>query len=84
MVSILKANVDTERIMKLSLFFFFAVHQAQEKCQEQQQDLYAVFTGLTKAFVLVSHAGASEPRWVSRKANKHYPAFSQWYESVCY
>ena len=35
----------------------FAARQVQEKCREQQRDLYIVFVDLTKAFDSVSRAG---------------------------
>ncbi len=35
----------------------FAVRQIQEKCQEQNQDLYMVFVDLTKAFDTVNRDG---------------------------
>ena len=35
----------------------FAVRQIQEKCREQNQDLYMVFVDLTKAFNTVNHDG---------------------------
>ena len=35
----------------------FAARQLQEKCQEQNVDLYMTFVDLTKAFDTVSHEG---------------------------
>ena len=35
----------------------FAVHQLQEKCREQNQNLYILFVDLTKAFDTVSREG---------------------------
>ena len=35
----------------------FAARQIQEKCREQQRDLYLIFTDLTKAFDSVSRKG---------------------------
>ena len=35
----------------------FAARQLQEKCQEQNVDLYSTFIDLTKAFDTVSRAG---------------------------
>ena len=35
----------------------FTAQQLQEKCQEQNMDLYMTFVDLTKAFETVSHEG---------------------------
>ena len=35
----------------------FAARQIQEKCKEQNRDLYILFVDLTKAFNTVSHTG---------------------------
>lgn len=35
----------------------FTAHQLQQKCQEQNRELYTIFVDLTKAFVTVSHEG---------------------------
>ena len=38
----------------------FTARQLQEKCQEQNVDLYMTFVDLTKAFDIVSHEGIWE------------------------
>ena len=38
----------------------FAARQLQEKCREQQQELYAVFVDLTKAFDSVDRSALWE------------------------
>ena len=57
----------------------FAVRQLQEKCLEQRQDLYLLFTDLTKAFDTVSGPGlwsilsklACPPKFISMGRSLH-------------
>ena len=57
----------------------FAVRQLQEKCLEQRQDLYLLFTDLTKAFDTVSRPGlwsilsklACPPKFISMGRSLH-------------
>ena len=50
------ASVDSERTGE-TIDMIFTARQLQEKCQEQNMDLYMTFIGLTKAFDTVSREG---------------------------
>lgn len=59
---VLQANVISEsqcgfRSERSTVDMIFASRQLQEKCQEQQMDLYMVFVDLTKAFDSVNREG---------------------------
>ena len=53
-----KVNVDSEQTGgPWTIDMIFRARQLQEKCQEQNVDLYMTFVDLTKAFDTVSHDG---------------------------
>jgi len=45
----------------------FAARQIQEKCREQNRDLYMVFIDLTKAFDLVNRQASAQEDWLHRE-----------------
>ena len=60
----------------------FIARQLQEKCQEQNVDLYMTFVDLTKAFDIVSHEGLwkiMEKVWLSCQIHSSAAAVPRWY-----
>ena len=52
-----KASVDSGKKNRGTIDMIFTARQLQEKCQEQNVDLYMTFVDLTKAFDTVSREG---------------------------
>ena len=64
--------------MQIRDTYGFAIRQIQEKCQEQNQKLYALFVALAKAFDKVSHEcfwGHTLQAWLSTKVHQHHQVF---------